>query len=148
MENINPLSIVISTLIPMVVAFIYYSKALFGPAWMDSVRLSEEKLMRRRMSLILFFLVILSFCLSFYLFAIVNGVGHDTEAFDNFSHGALHGAFLAIMVAMPIILINGLYEMKKWKNMLINSLFWFICLSLMGGVLDLMNTVPESFFVH
>lgn len=148
MESINIVSLVISTLIPMVVGFVYYSKPVFGPAWMDSLKLTDEKLERRKMSLVIIFLILMSLALSFFLFGNVNGLGQDTEAFDTFKHGALHGSLVAIMLVMPIIVINGLFEMKRWKNMLINCLYWFISLALMGGILDVMNTVPESFFSH
>ena len=43
MENLNILSIVISALVPMVMGFVYYHKALFGKAWMDSIGMTEEK---------------------------------------------------------------------------------------------------------
>ena len=59
--------------------------------------------------------------------------------FDTFKHGAWHGIFIAIAVATPIIVVNGLFGHKAWKKILINILYWVITLALMGGILDAMN---------
>jgi uncharacterized protein YqgC (DUF456 family) len=55
--------------------------------------------------------------------------------FRTFKHGALHGTILGIFVALPILMINGLFERKKVKHGLVNAGYWTITLALMGGVL-------------
>ncbi len=52
-----------------------------------------------------------------------------------FSHGATHGAILGLMLLLPIIVNNGLFERRGWKYILINAGYWTICLVLMGGIL-------------
>jgi hypothetical protein len=84
----------------------------------------------------------LSFVMAFLLslFVLYNVDGPSQEGpFDSFKHGAVHGLILAIMAAMPIMVTNGLFEQKSFKNMLINIGYWTITLVLMGGVLDAMN---------
>jgi len=52
-----------------------------------------------------------------------------------FSHGATHGAILGIMLILPIIMNNSLFERRGWKYALINAGYWTICLTIMGGIL-------------
>ena len=42
MENVNILSVVIATLIPMIVGFVYYNPRLAGNAWMNSLGITVE----------------------------------------------------------------------------------------------------------
>lgn len=148
MENLNILSLIISTLIPMIVGFIYYHKALFGNAWLASIGKTEEELKEGNMLVMMGVSLLLSFFLSLFLFINVNGLGQDTPAFNTFKHGAFHGILLAILVGLPVLITNSLFEGRNWKNIGINALYWMITLALMGGVMDAMNTVPESFFTH
>lgn len=53
----------------------------------------------------------------------------------NFKHGAVHGLLLGLMLLLPIIVNNGLFERRGWKYILINAGYWTICLALMGGIL-------------
>jgi len=52
----------------------------------------------------------------------------------HFGHGAIHGLMFALFFVGPILFINGLFERKSWKYMLIHAGYWAICLTLMGGV--------------
>ena len=143
MENTNWISLVIATLIPLVVGFIYYNKNLFGKAWMHSLGKTEEDLEKGNKALIFGLSIVLSFLLAFFLLNFNNGPGQEGE-FDTFGHGAFHGFFIAFVVGMPIMVINGLFELKKFKNLLINVIYWIISLALMGGVLDVMNHWPNQ----
>jgi len=143
MEGVNWLSIVIATLIPTVMGFIYYNPKVFGNAWMQSLGKTEEELKPDNMAVIMIVSLILSLLLSFFLLGFNNGEGQEGE-FDTFKHGAFHGAFLAIMVAIPVLVTNGLFEKKSWKNALINSVYWIITITLMGGVLDAMNSITMT----
>jgi len=55
--------------------------------------------------------------------------------FRMFKHGALLGTLTGIMVALPILAINSLFERKSWKYIWINAGYWIISLMLMGGVI-------------
>lgn len=143
MEGVNWLSIVICTLIPTIVGFIYYNPKVFGKAWMDSLGMTEEQLRPNNMAVMMIISLVLSLFLTFFLLGFNNGEGQEGE-FDNFGHGAFHGAFLAIMVALPVLITNGMYEKKSWKNALINAVYWVITITLMGGVIDAMNTISMT----
>jgi len=53
----------------------------------------------------------------------------------DFKHGALHGGIAAILLALPLIAINALFERRGAKYIGIHFGYWFITLILMGGVI-------------
>ena len=138
MENINWLSVIISTLMPMIMGFIYYHPKVAGKAWMESIGMTEEKAREANMPLTFGISLVMSFLLTFFLINFNNGPGQEGQ-FDTFGHGAFHGAFLGLIVVMPVFVTNGLFEQKGWKNTIINVVYWVITLALMGGILDAMN---------
>ena len=144
MENVNILSVVIATLIPMIVGFIYYNPKVAGNAWMSSLGITEEDIRTKGKPAITYSIaLIMSFLLAFFLLFFNNGPGQEGE-FDTFGHGAFHGVFIGIVVAMPVLMTNGLFELKNFKNIFINIIYWLITLALMGGVLDVMNHWPNT----
>jgi hypothetical protein len=138
MPPINWLSILIASLIPMLVGFVYYHEKVFGTAWMHSLGMTKEDAKKANMPVMFGVSFIMAFLLSMFVLGNVDGQGQEGQ-YDTFKHGALHGFLIGFMVAMPVMITNGLFEMKKWKNMFINVGYWLITLTLMGGVLDAMN---------
>jgi hypothetical protein len=143
MPQPNILAIVLGALIPMLLGFIYYHPKTFGKVWMESTGLSEEDLKKGNMAVIFGVSLVMSLLMSMFLLVNVDGPGQENE-FDSFKHGAFHGFLLALMVAMPVMVITGLFERKSFKNLSINILYWIITLSLMGGVIDALNHWPNE----
>jgi hypothetical protein len=141
MGSINWLSMIIAILLPMIIGFIYYHKALFGKAWMDSIGMTEEKAKQANMPVVFGLSFVMAFLLAFFMLNFCNGLGQEGQ-YDTFKHGAFHGVFLTVVVVGPVLVTNGLFEQRSWKNMLINIGYWAITLALMGGVLDAMNHWP------
>ena len=139
MDDINWLSMVLATITPMVIGFFYYHKAIFGKAWMDSIGMTDEKAKKGNRVVPIVVSIVLSFFLSFFLLNFNNSGINQEGDFDTFRHGAWHGMFIAITTVSPVIVINGFFGQKSWKNMLINIFYWIITLALMGGILDVMN---------
>ena len=142
MENVNWLSMILSTLTPTVLGFAWYHKATFGKAWMDSIGMTEEKAQSGNMTMMMGLSLVMAFILSFFLINFNNSPGQEGE-FDTFRHGAFHGAFIGLVIVMPTFISNGLFEQKSWKNMLINVAYWTVTLAVMGGILDAMNHWPN-----
>lgn len=134
--DINWFGFILAILIPTIVGFIYYSKMLFGNAWMHSVGLTEDKMKEVKPFKLLGLSLIMSAVLAFFLLNFNNGPGQDVPEYDTFKHGAAHGLILSLFLLVPVMVTNGLYEQKKWKAMLITSVYWIITLVLMGGALD------------
>ena len=139
MDDINWLSMVLATITPMVVGSIYYHSALFGKAWMDSIGMTEKGVKKGNRVVVIGVSIVFSFFLSFFLLNFNNSGINQEGDFDTFRHGVWHGVFIAITTVSPVIIINGYFGQKAWKNMLINILYWIITLALMGGILDAMN---------
>ena len=142
MGDVNILSIVIATLMPMILGMIYYSKPLFGKTWMASIGMTEEKQKEANMPVVMGVSIVMAFLMAMFLLSFCNGPGQEGE-FDTFKHGAFHGGLAAFFLAIPVLVSNGLFEQRPWKSLLINGLYWFITLMLMGGVLDVMNHFPN-----
>jgi hypothetical protein len=143
MENVNWLSLVLATLVPTVMGFIYYHKALFGKAWMTSIGMTEEKQKQANMPVIMVISLLMSFLIAFFMLNFCNGAGQEGE-FDTFKHGAFHGVLISFFLVIPTFITNGLFEQRSWTNMLINAGYWLITLAIMGGIVDAMNHFPNT----
>lgn len=157
------LIIALAALIPLVVGFIWYSKIVFGNAWMAASGLTEEKLQGTNMTVILILSYVFGFLLSIGLFPIVihqahvmsvlmnepgiKEVGSEINTyyaefmakygtnFRTFKHGALHGSLSAIFIALPLIAINAMFERRGFKYIAIHVGYWLITLGIMGGII-------------
>lgn len=162
--EINVLVLFGTALIPLIIGFIWYSKALFGNAWMAASGMTEEKASSGNMFLIFGLTYVLSLLLSFAmmqwgihqfstqgLFAtqpgFPEGTGEYYEYFQQFlakygglhrtfGHGAVHGIIATIVLALPFIAINALFERKGWRYILIHTGYWLVCLTLMTGLIS------------
>jgi len=133
-ESINYLAVVVGGLVPMVMGFIWYHPKLFGTVWMNSLGFKEEDLQGGNMAVI-FGVSYLMSALIAYLLSTYIGTTHDASE-QVFTHGAFHGAFLAVFSAIPVLVTNSLFEKRNWTNILINMAYWFITITLMGGVVS------------
>lgn len=143
MENVNWLSLIIATLIPMIMGMIWYHKSTFGNAWMKETGLTDEKIAQANMPVTMGVSLVMSFLLAFFMLNFCNGAGQEGE-FDTFKHGVAHGAIVGLFVVLPVFVTNGLFEQKSWKLIFINSLYWLVVFMLVGGVVDSMNHFGDS----
>lgn len=146
MPPFNWIAILIAAIIPMLLGFIYYHKSLFGKAWMDSLGLTDDDLNKGNMGLIFGVSLVMAALIAMFMTGNVNGPGQEGE-FDTFKHGVLHGMIVSLFLIIPVMVTNGLFERKSWKNLLINAGYWLICLALIGGVVDAMNHWPNEMTV-
>ena len=135
----------LASLTPLAIGFVYYHKALFGKALQDATGGKEGSSIGMYIAFVL-----TSFLLSFFLLNFNNDGINQEGDFDNFLHGAWHGAFVAITVVVPIVVMTGLREKRSWKNTFIHILYWIITLVVIGGLVDAMNhwtniPMPEGY---
>ncbi|TAH41104.1 MAG: DUF1761 domain-containing protein [Bacteroidetes bacterium] len=165
--EMNFVVILLTSLVPMVMGFIWYNPKTLGAAWMQAAGVTEEKMKGANMGLIFG----LSFLFSVMLAMAVNGlVIHQNHMysillnepgfgdpnselgqyiaafmekygnnFRTFKHGALHGFLGGLFFAFPILATNAMFERKGWKYIWINTGYWTITLTLMGGILCAYN---------
>ncbi|MDZ4708590.1 MAG: DUF1761 domain-containing protein [Saprospiraceae bacterium] len=141
MENkINYLALALSTLIPMVIGFIYYHPKVAGTAWMQANGFTQESLGKGPKPIMFLIALILSFLLSMFVSFNVTGPGQEVDAnghsFVTFQHGVFHGVILSVVFVAPILGTMGIFEKKSMKWFLVNEGYWLITLCLMGGILS------------
>jgi len=130
--EINWLALVAAALSTLVVGFIWYNPKVFGTAWMKTVGMTEEKAKEGNMPVIFGLALVLAFVAAFFINQYVN---HGGEEHQTFGHGSFHGALLALMVGMPVLATNALFEQHGFKYIAINVGYWMVCFAIMGGIL-------------
>lgn len=161
--HVNFLIILAAALIPMILGFIWYNPKVFGTIWMNAAGIKEDKMKGANMALIFGLSFFLSFMLSMSLqFMVIHqwsmysilanepGMKYPSSEvsmmitdfmakygtnFRTFKHGAFHGLLAGIMIALPILGTNALFERKGFKYIAVNAGYWIVCLALMGGVI-------------
>nr|WP_162089493.1 DUF1761 domain-containing protein [Chryseobacterium aquaeductus] len=155
--EMNFLAIIFAALIPLVMGFIWYNPKVFGNAWMKEAGLSEEKLKNTNMIGVFVISIILSIMMGMFLqivtihqYGALGLIGGDANlakpsftafmndygnGFRSFGHGALHGFMTGIFFVFPLIAINAMFERKSWKYIFINTGYWTITITLMGGII-------------
>lgn len=135
MENLNWLCILVGALVPMVMGMIWYSPALFGKPWMNSINKTEEDLKKSNMPVILGISFVLSCLVAYYITMLVGYHGPEEQTF---LHGGFHAVMFCVMIALPVLITNSLFEQKSWTNIGINAVYWLVTFGLMGGVIGLL----------
>lgn len=148
----------IAALIPMIIGFIWYNPKVFGKAWMEASGMTEEKVKSGNMGLIMGLSFVFSIMIGLLLanlaihqngiFSLFNGDAESTSALlgflnenipnwaDNyrtFGHGSIHGFFAGLFMALPILATNAMFERKGFKYIAVNTGYWILTLTLMGG---------------
>lgn len=154
----NIFAILVAAVSALAVGFIWYNPKVFGNAWMQAADMTEEKIKGGNMGKIFVLALIFAFLLAFSLqmfvvhqtgaYSMIGGkVTENTlpsfqafmddygTAFRTFKHGALHGLLAGLFIALPIIGTNALFERKGTKYILINSGYWIVTLTIMGGII-------------
>lgn len=154
--EINFLALIASSFVTLLVGFVYYHPKVFGTIWMKETGLTEEELRKGSMLKIFRLTLVFSFFIAFIMqiltihqFGALGMIGGDVKlatptftafmaeyglAFRTFKHGALHGLMTGVLFAFPMIGINGLFERKSWRYILIHGGFWVVSLTLIGGI--------------
>lgn len=156
----NPLLLLAMGLIPLVIGSVWYGP-LFGKSWMNVNGYNEEDLQGGNMILIMGLSYILGIFLAVGLSGLTNHQSGVMQLFamhpdfqtvgtevgdlykavmDRFGnthrtlgHGALHGAFGAFTLALPLVAINSLFERRGWKYIGIHFGYWLVTFVALGA---------------
>ncbi|MDR7371735.1 DUF1761 domain-containing protein [Flavobacterium aquidurense] len=156
--EINFIALLLAGLVTLVIGFIWYNPKVFGTIWMKENNFTQEQLRTGNMLKIFGLTYIFSVMITMTLMSLtihqsgaVGMVGGPPlidsakpsftafmadygTAYRTFKHGALHGFISGLFFALPVIGINGLFERKSWKYILIHAGFWIVTLTFMGGI--------------
>lgn len=153
---INPIACLVAALSTFLVGFIWYNPKVFGTIWMNETGMTEEKAQRGNMLKIFGLTLLFSLLISFMVVPMmvihqigaIQLVGGDEtnaslieflkdkgDAFRSFKHGALHGCMAGLTFILPVTAINGLFEHKSWKYILVTAGYWVVSLTLMGAII-------------
>lgn len=160
--EINWLALIVAAFVPTFTGFIWYNPRVFGEAWIEVSGVSQEKRKSVKLPIVFGLSLMLSFLLAYYtqfltihqthLYSLLmNQPGFNDPTsevgmlltglmdkygseFRTFKHGALHGAVAGILIVLPVLGINALFEHKGWKYILINVGYWTLTLTIMGGI--------------
>jgi hypothetical protein len=155
---INPIAILVAAAAALVIGAVWYNPKIgFGNVWMEASGMTEEKMKSGKIAVIFALSLVFAVLLSVLLMQFTNHqwgaigmIGGDPElakpsfdvfmadygdAFRTFKHGALHGSMFGVLGALPIIGTIALFERKSAKYILVNSGYWIVTLSIMGGIL-------------
>ncbi|RMZ57944.1 DUF1761 domain-containing protein [Chryseobacterium nematophagum] len=154
--QINFLAIFVAALVPLIMGFIWYNPKVFGKVWMEEAGLTEDKMKGTNVGVFIFSLI-LSVLISYFLqfvtihqFGALGMIGGDVMnandsyqafmkdygmAYRSFGHGALHSFIAGVLFVFPLIAINAMFERKSWKYTMINTAYWTITITIMGGII-------------
>lgn len=159
----NIIALLIASLVPLVVGFVWYNPKVFGKAWIAAAGVDEEKMKGASMPIIFGVTFLLSFILAFAMQFMAIHQFHVTSLFyklpitdpsteagalykavmdmlgssyRTFKHGSLHGTIGGFTMAMPVLAINALFERKGFKYIAINAGYWMVAMGIMGGIVS------------
>ncbi|HEY9000032.1 MAG TPA: DUF1761 domain-containing protein [Mucilaginibacter sp.] len=125
---INWLAVIVAGLSAFAVGGIWYSRPLFGNAWMADSHLTEEQIKQGKKGKIFGFTALFSLVMAANLAAFL--ATPTTTA----SWGATAG-FLAGVWTFCAIAIHSLFELKSWRHIFINGGYSVVSLTLMGLII-------------
>ena len=157
----NYLFIALAALVPLVMGFVWYGPMLFQKAWMKQMGFTEESMKGQKMGLIFFLCYVFSFILAFFLqFIVIHQTGVFSSLLESgateltgdtltyyedfmakygsnyrtFKHGVLHGVIAGVMMVLPVLATQAMFEKKTVKYVAINAGYWIATIALMGGI--------------
>lgn len=127
---INWPAVLVAGLSSFAVGGIWYSKSLFGKAWMADSKLTEDEIKAGNTG------KIFGFTAFFSLLMAVNLAMFLADAKTTAAWGAEAG-FLAGIWTFSAIAIHSLFELKSWRLIFINGGYSVVSLTLMGAIIGL-----------
>ncbi len=141
----NFFALVLATITPMVMGFIYYHPSLMGGAWMRANGFSKETMSPPKPVLYLLALG-MSFLLASFFWAWTTGAGGadggaqttapDGRSYVTFGHGVVHGIVFSITVLMPVFVTMKIFEQRSWAWAFVNIGYWALTAIIMNGILS------------
>jgi hypothetical protein len=131
MLNINPLAIVVATIVPMVLGFLWYGP-LFGNTWMAARGITREQMgsvnAGQAYGLTTVFALVTAVAMALVISA---------AATQDMATGATLGAIVGIGLVATALATNGIFEERSWTLVGLNAGYQIVSLIVMGAVIGL-----------
>lgn len=127
--QINHLAVAVAAISNLIIGALWYSPLLFYKAWKNENGLTDEKLKTQNPAKVYGITFLLSFLMSYNMAFFLGGPETDL------AWGTTAGFLTGFGWSAAIFAIIGLYEMKSWRYILINSGFIIIHFTLIGLIL-------------
>ena len=154
----KPAILIASTLVPMVIGFMWYNEKTFGKIWMQETGMTREKAQNSNMIKTFGLTILFSLMVSTMLYQIVihqsslaslvmgdnspetlqwlkDAMSKYGNNFRTFRHGMVHGFMTGLFLILPAVGVSSQFEMKSWKYILITAGYWIVSMMLMGGII-------------
>lgn len=154
----KPAILIASTLVPMVIGFMWYNEKTFGKIWMQETGMTREKAQSANMIKTFGLTILFSLMVSTMLYQIVihqnslaslvmgdnspetlqwlkDAMSKYGNNFRTFRHGMVHGFMTGLFLILPAVGVSSQFEMKSWKYILITAGYWIVSMMLMGGII-------------
>ncbi len=160
----NFLPLLVAAVVPLIFGFIWYNDKAFGNAWMKTGNLNVDDLKKGNMAILLGSVFLLCLLLAMGLTQLVVhqnslpglfnvkganpspdspegkliemfATGQYATLHRTFTHGMVHGLIYSILLVLPLIGINALFERRGWKYIMIHLGYWALTLMVMGGII-------------
>lgn len=134
--EMNWIPVLVATLMPMVIGFIYYHPKVMGGIWMRANGLTPEMVGNGPKPIMYLVTIVLSFMLAFWCRLQFMDIHQTSLNFDGtpkdwvtFRHGVAHGLFYGLLVILPIFGTNAIFEKRSLSYVMVNVGYWTITLA-------------------
>lgn len=128
--HVNFLSILVSAAVYFILGALWYSKALFGKAWMKDIGKTEEQLKEGFSPLAFVWSFIWSFIATYAIARLMVWTGGSTVR-----DGFLIGLLTAVCFIVAPMVINNLFERRSKTLLTINAAYHSLALILAGIII-------------
>ena len=131
--NINPLAVVLATIVPMVLGFLWYGP-LFGNLWMTARGVTREQMADVNVGQAYGMTTALALVTAIAMAMVLSAASaHDLVA------GITLGAIVGVGFVATALWTNGIFEQRSTTLMLLNAGYQIVSLIVMGAVIGLLR---------
>ena len=134
--QLNWYAMLVATLMPMLIGFIYYHPKVLGGVWMRANGFTLESVGDGPKPIMFLVCLVLSFLLTFWCrmqFADPHQTSIDFDGnpkdWVTFQHGIVHGVFYGLLFVIPVLGTQSIFEKRPLSWVLVNAGYWILTLS-------------------
>lgn len=139
MYDINYWAVLVSAIIFFALGALWYTKVLFGNAWIDSLGKTTEELEKEQadsnMTKSFLLMFIAALLMAFVTAHLVDLMAVVYPNASNLKLGLVTGFWVWLGYIASYVLTNVAFEGRPWKYYFINTGYWLVGVLIMGTIL-------------